>query len=151
MNKVHSNNQESVMSALPQTENPKEKLGDFMTTPVKSVDVNTTIQEAAKQMDAKNISALITTENEKHIGIVTERDFTRKVVAEGLSPADPISKIMSTPLYTMDKNQHIFEAVEFMTDKNTRHITVTENDKVVGILTIKNTFSYYMRLFGLEL
>ncbi|MBN4080003.1 CBS domain-containing protein [bacterium AH-315-C08] len=139
------------MSALPQTENPKEKVGDFMTTPVKSVDVNTTIQEAAKQMDAKNISALITTENGKHIGIVTERDFTRKVVAEGLSPADPISKIMSTPLYTMDKNQHIFEAVEFMTDKNTRHITVTENDKVVGILTIKNTFSYYMRLFGLEL
>jgi len=122
-----------------------------MTTPVKSVDVNATIQEAAKQMDAKNISALITTENGNHIGIVTERDFTRKVVAEGLSLADPISKIMSTPLYTMDKNQHIFEAVEFMTDKNTRHITVTENDEVVGILTIKNTFSYYMRLFGLEL
>ena len=64
---------------------------------------------------------------------------------------DPLSKIMSTPLYTIDKNQHIFEAVECMTDKNTRHITVTENDDVVGILTIKNTFSYYMRLFGLEL
>jgi signal-transduction protein with cAMP-binding, CBS, and nucleotidyltransferase domain len=139
------------MSALPQTETPKEKLGDFMTTPVKSVDVNATIQEAAGQMDAKNISALITTENGKHVGIVTERDFTRKVVAEGISPSDPVSKIMSTPLYTMDKNQHIFEAVEFMTDKNTRHITVTENDNVVGILTIKNTFSYYMRLFGLEL
>jgi signal-transduction protein with cAMP-binding, CBS, and nucleotidyltransferase domain len=51
----------------------------------------------------------------------------------------------------MYKNQHIFEAVEFMTDKNTRHITVTENDDVVGILTIENTFSYYRRLFGLEL
>jgi signal-transduction protein with cAMP-binding, CBS, and nucleotidyltransferase domain len=100
------------------------------------------IQEAAMQMDAKNISALITTENGKHIGIVTERDFTPKVVAEGLSLADPISKIMSTPLYTMDKNQHIFEAVEIMKDKNIRHITVTENDSVVGILTIKNTFSY---------
>jgi signal-transduction protein with cAMP-binding, CBS, and nucleotidyltransferase domain len=51
----------------------------------------------------------------------------------------------------MDKNQHIFEAVEIMNDKNTRHITVTENDSVVGILTIKNIFSYYMKLFGLEL
>ncbi len=139
------------MSALPQPENPKEKLGDFMTTPVKSVDVNESIQEAAKQMDAKNISALITTENGKHIGIVTERDFTRKVVGEGRSLSDPISTIMSTPLYTMDANQHIFEAVEFMTDNNTRHITVTENGEVVGILTIKNTFSYYMKLFGLEL
>ena len=139
------------MNALPQTESPKEKVGDFMTTPVKSVDVNATIQEAAGQMDSKNISALITTENEIHVGIVTERDFTRKVVAKWLSPANPVSKIMSTPLYTMYKNQHIFEAVEFMTDKNTRHITVTENDDVVGILTIENTFSYYRRLFGLEL
>lgn len=139
------------MSALPKSDSPMEKLGDFMTTPVKSVDLNATIQEAAKQMDAKNISALITTENGKHIGIVTERDFTRKVVAEGLSLSDPVSKIMSTPLYTMDTNKHIFEAVEFMTDNNTRHITVTENDKVVGLLTIKNTFSYYMKLFGLEL
>ena len=139
------------MSALPQPENPKEKVGDFMTTPVKSVDVNTTLQEAAGQMDSKNISALITTENGKHIGIVTERDFTRKVVGEGRSPSDPVSTIMSTPLYTMDTNQHIFEAVEFMTDNNTRHITVTDNNEVVGILTIKNTFSYYMKLFGLEL
>ena len=122
-----------------------------MTTPVKSIDVNATIQEAAGQMDAKNISALITTENGKHVGTVIERGFTRKVVAKGLSPADPVSNIMSTPLYTMDKNQHIFEAVEFMTDNNTRHITVTENDDVVGILTIKNIFSYYRRLFGLEL
>ena len=109
------------------------------------------IQEAAMQMDAKNISALITTENGKHISIVTERYFTPKAVAEGLSLANPISKIMSTPLFTIDKNQHIFEAVEIMNDKNTRHITVTENDSVVGILTIKNIFSYYMKLFGLEL
>ncbi|MBC8283765.1 MAG: CBS domain-containing protein [Nitrospinae bacterium] len=139
------------MSALPQPESPKEKLGDFMTTPIKCVDVNATIQEAAKQMDAKNISALITTDNGNHVGIVTERDFTRKVVGEGLAPTEPVSKIMSTPLYTMDANQHIFEAVEFMTDNNTRHITVTEKNEVVGILTIKNTFSYYMKLFGLEL
>ena len=139
------------MSALPQSENPKEKLGGFMTTPVKSVDVNETIQNAARQMDAKNISALITTENGKHIGIVTERDFTRKVVAEGLSLTEPVSKIMSTSLYTMNANKHIFEAVEFMTDNNTLHITVPENDKVAGILTIKNTFAYYMNLFGLEM
>ena len=47
-----------------------------MTTPVKSFDVNATIQEAAGQMDAKNISVLITTENGKHVDIVTERNFT---------------------------------------------------------------------------
>jgi|TARA_B100000809_G_C14792714_1_gene407260 signal-transduction protein with cAMP-binding, CBS, and nucleotidyltransferase domain len=56
---------------------------------------------------------------------------------------------MSQPLYTLDINNHILEASEHMTDKNTRHITVTDQGKVVGIITVKNTFSYYMNLFGL--
>ena len=53
------------------------------------------------------------------------------------------------PTSTLDINNHILEASEHMTDKNTRHITVTDQGKVVGIITVKNTFSYYMNLFGL--
>ena len=56
---------------------------------------------------------------------------------------------MSQPLYTLDRNNHILETAEFMTDHNTRHITVTDQGKVVGIITVKNTFNYYMNLFGL--
>ena len=56
---------------------------------------------------------------------------------------------MSQPLYTLDVNNHILEDAEHMTDKNTRHITVTDQGKVVGIITVKNTFNYYMNLFGL--
>lgn len=139
------------MSTLPQLKTPRERLGNYMTKSVEFVDVNATIQQAAKQMDAKNISALITRDNGKPVGIVTERDFTRKVVGEGRSPAEPVSKIMNTPLYTMDANRHIFEAVEFMKDNNIRHTAVTDKNEVVGILTTKNTFAYYMELFKLEL
>ena len=53
------------------------------------------------------------------------------------------------PTSALDINNHILEASEHMTDKNTRHITVTDQGKVVGIITVKNTFSYYMNLFGL--
>jgi signal-transduction protein with cAMP-binding, CBS, and nucleotidyltransferase domain len=138
------------MSELPQSDQPKEKLGDFMTTPVISIDVKATVQDAAHLMGSEGASAILTTENGVHVGIITERDFTRKVVGEGLSLSTPVSEIMSCPLYTLDRNLHILEAAESMTDRNTRHITVTEDGKkVVGIITVKNTFSYYMNLFGL--
>ena len=52
---------------------------------------------------------------------------------------------MSQPLYTLDRNNHILEAEEFMTDHNTRHITVTDQGKVVGIITVKNTFNYLVK------
>ena len=68
--------QENVMTELPQSEHPKEKLGDFMTTPVISIDVKACVQEAAHLMDTENASAILTTENGDHVGIVTERDFT---------------------------------------------------------------------------
>jgi len=68
--------QENVMTELPQSEHPKEKLGDFMTTPVISIDVKASVQEAAHLMDTENASAILTTENGDHVGIVTERDFT---------------------------------------------------------------------------
>jgi signal-transduction protein with cAMP-binding, CBS, and nucleotidyltransferase domain len=68
--------QENVMTELPQSEHPKEKLGDFMTIPVISIDVKASVQEAAHLMDTENASAILTTENGDHVGIVTERDFT---------------------------------------------------------------------------
>ncbi|MBT7934672.1 MAG: CBS domain-containing protein, partial [Nitrospina sp.] len=105
---------------------------------------------AAHLMDTENASAILITENENHVGIITERDFTRKVVGAGLPLSTLVSEIMSQPLYTLDHNNHILEAAEFMTDHNTRHITVTDQGKVVGIITVKNTFAYYMNLFGLE-
>ena len=137
------------MTGLPQSEHPKEKLFDFMTTHVISIDVSATVQEAAHLMDVENASAILITENDKHIGIITERDFTRKVVGGGLALSTLVTKIMSQPLYTLDKDNHILEASEFMTDHNTRHISVTDKGKVVGIVTVKNTFAYYMNLFGL--
>jgi signal-transduction protein with cAMP-binding, CBS, and nucleotidyltransferase domain len=137
------------MTGLPQSEQPKEKLGDFMTTPVISIDVKATVQDAAHLMDTENASAILTTENGTHVGIITERDFTRKVVGAGLPLSTPVSEVMSCPLYTLDRSNHILEAAEFMTDRNTRHITVTDDGKVVGIITVKNTFAYYMNLFGL--
>ena len=57
------------MTGIPQSEHRKEKLGDFMTTPVISIDVKASVQEAAHFMDTENSSAILTTANRDHVGI----------------------------------------------------------------------------------
>jgi CBS domain-containing protein len=132
------------------SDGPKEKLGDYMKSPVTCIDSKESVQAAAKQMEDEGVSAILIKVNGEFTGIVTERDFTRKVVAAGLELKTPISEIMNIPIYTMDKNQHILQGIEFMTDNNTRHLTITDNGEIVGIITVKDSFSYYMRVFGLE-
>lgn len=131
-------------------EEPKERIRDFMNSPVTSADCNVTIQEAARIIKGKNVSALLIKENDEYVGIVTERDFTRKAAGEGLDPkTTKISTIMSQPLNTIDKNQHILQANEFMHEKHVRHISITDEGKIVGILSSRDVFVYYLRLFGI--
>jgi CBS domain-containing protein len=132
------------------SDGPKEKLGDYMKSPVTSIDSKENVQKAAKLMEDEGVSAILIKVDGEFTGIVTERDFTRKIVAGGLALETPISEIMNVPIYTMDKNQHILQGIEFMTDNNTRHLTITDDGKIVGIITVKDSFSYYMRVFGLE-
>jgi CBS domain-containing protein len=132
------------------SEGSKEKLGDYMKSPVTCIDSKENVQKAAKLMEDEGVSAILIKVNGEFTGIVTERDFTRKIVASGLALDTPISEIMNVPIYTMDKNQHILQGIEFMTDNNTRHLTITDNGEIVGIITVKDSFSYYMRVFGLE-
>ncbi len=132
------------------SDEPKERLGDYMKSPVTSIDSKENVQAAAKLMEEEGVSAILVKVDDEYTGIVTERDFTRKVVGGGLSHETSISEIMNVPIYTMDRNQHILQGIEFMTDNNTRHLTVTDGGKIVGIITVKDSFSYYMKVFGLE-
>ena len=132
------------------SDEPKERLGDYMKSPVTSIDSKENVQAAAKLMEEEGVSAILVKVDDEYTGIVTERDFTRKVVGGGLSHETSISEIMNVPIYTMDRNQHILQGIEFMTDNNTRHLTVTDGGKIVGSITVKDSFSDYMKVFGLE-
>ncbi|MEC7641625.1 MAG: CBS domain-containing protein [Nitrospinota bacterium] len=100
-----------------QEKDPKEKVKDFMSSPVNSDDFNATIQDPAQIMSTKNVSAILIKENEEYVGIVTERDFTRRTAGEGVDPKTAkISTIVGQPFNTMDLNQHVSQANEFMHD-----------------------------------
>ncbi|MBI5032440.1 MAG: cyclic nucleotide-binding/CBS domain-containing protein [Chloroflexi bacterium] len=96
----------------------------------------TTIQRAAAIMrDAHVSSILINDAKGFPIGIVTDRDLRNKVVANGLSPMQPITKIMAAPVTAVDREDLAFEALLKMLNSGIHHLLVTENGKGIGVIT----------------
>lgn len=115
---------------------------------VDKVDSNVSISEAAKLMDLKSSGSILVEENNKVIGIMTERDILRKVVAKGKNPDElKVKDIMNYPVLTIEANQDIMEASRIMDKERIRRLVVTENDKIVGKVTansISRNLKFYL-------
>ena len=111
------------------------KVKDLMTENVVTIDANKTVFEAATVMSKNNVGDLIIMENDSPVGIVTERDFVRRVLAEGKSTNLRISEIMSTPLRVIDPEAPIKEAARIMISRRIRRLPVIKDNKLVGIVT----------------
>ena len=109
-----------------QEEKIEETIGDYITSPVQSVTGTTTILEVSQLMAEKNISSVLVKNGKEFIGIITERDLTQKVVGKGLDPkTTPVTETMSRPLITLDVEQPVTEANQFMAKHKIRHLAVT--------------------------
>jgi len=108
---------------------------DIMTKAVVSIDVAATITDAAKMMEDTKIGAIVVTENNTPVGIVTDRDFAIKVVAHAYDPTTPVRMIMSSPLYSISPDESIRMIADFMYTRGIRKLPVIDNDKVIGIVT----------------
>lgn len=111
------------------------KVKDIMTKTVVTIEADKTVSEAAVLMTEKNVSNLIVMNDVTPIGIVTERDFVRKVLAKNKPPTIKISEIMSTPLRVIDPDAPIKEAARKMIRKGIRRLPVIHDNKLVGIVT----------------
>ena len=106
-----------------------------------TVDKQATAMEVAGIMDTKNVGSVLVVDKTdgKYVGIVTERDIVRKVVAKGLDGSSYLVKgVMSSPLVTIESTKTIFEAGDLMDQKKVRHLAVTEGSEVVGIVSIRD-------------
>ena len=108
---------------------------DIMARTLITVNKSTTALQIAKMMQQGGIGTVIVKEGENPVGIVTDRDFATKIAANNLSFDTPVEKIMSTPLITINHNEPISAAAQRMTSKKIRKLAVTENGKIVGIIT----------------
>ena len=93
--------------------------------------------EALRMMAEKNVGALMVMENDQLVGIISERDYARKVALMGKTSVDtPISEIMASPVWTVTLQQSREECMALMTAKRIRHLPVLDGGRVVNILSI---------------
>ena len=124
-------------------------IGELMTEKIETIYIFSSAQEASKKMKELNVSSLLVIDNNnnKPIGIITERDLVRKVCADGTSSNNIITKnIMSSfPLVTIDSRSPVEAAADAMIQNKIRHLLVVENNditKPVGIMTPTDFVGY---------
>lgn len=104
-----------------------------------SVSPNSPVIEALKTMADKNIGSLVVVENDEYMGLLTERDYARKVILKGKSSADTlVSEIMSTGLPRITPDNSIDTCMHIMSESNIRYLPVFDHDKLCGIISIND-------------
>ena len=113
------------------------KVVDVMVREVITVDENSTVKEAVDIMNEFQIGSLIVLEKGKAIGIVTERDFLRRVIGEGKDAKNTrVGEIMTTPLVVVESSTDLEEAVKLMFQRKIKKLAVVDAKKLVGIVTL---------------
>jgi CBS domain-containing protein len=98
-----------------------------------------TVLQALQLMAEKNIGALIVTEGDQVVGIVSERDYSRKMILQGRSSvATPVSAIMSAPVISVTSAQNTRDCLKLMGKGHLRHLPVIDDGKLVGLLSVSN-------------
>jgi CBS domain-containing protein len=108
-----------------------------------SITPDITVYQALEYMVEKNVSALLVIEDDKLIGIFTEKDYARKVILKGkASKKALIREIMTTNPVTISRDTPIDDCMRLMTNQFVRHLTVIENNKVIGIISIGDVVKF---------
>jgi CBS domain-containing protein len=102
-----------------------------------SISPDATVFDAIQMMADKNIGALLVTENSKLVGIISERDYMRKIVVKGkASKTTAVREILSSHVIHVSPAHTVEECMRLMTDHHFRHLPVLDGDKILGIVSI---------------
>ena len=126
------------------------KVHDCMTTKPVAVKSDSTLQKCAEVMSKNHVGALVIKDDHKSIGLITEQDLVRKVIAMGINPlGKKITDYMEKKLVTISSGEDIYNALIKMRDHNIRHLPVVDDGKMVGLLTLKDILKIEPQLFEL--
>jgi len=104
---------------------------------IQSISPKASVYEALEKMCEKEIGALVVMENKKIVGIISERDYARKIILQGkTSKQTTVKEVMSSNLFSVTPDTSVEDAMVLMTGKHVRHLPVFEKTKFVGIISI---------------
>jgi CBS domain-containing protein len=114
-----------------------KQLLDRKGTALFSVGPEDPVLEAIRQMADRHVGALLVMKGDELVGIVSERDYARKVILMGRSSRDtPVWQIMSAPVHTVSPNHSVEDCMRLMTERRIRHLPVVERGRVAGVVSI---------------
>ena len=108
---------------------------DVMISDLAVLDISTSIKDAAKIMDKKNIGCVIVSKDNLPVGILTERDFVKRIASREISLTSSLEKVMSSPLIAISPDETVWEAAQIMKTKNIHKLPVKQNNQIIGIVT----------------
>ncbi len=104
---------------------------------IESVHPDDSVFDAIQKLANANIGSLMVVEDDRPVGIFTERDYARNVILKGKSsPTTPVRDIMTTRVIYVQPEQTVEECMAIMTDKHIRHLPVLEDEKLIGMISI---------------
>jgi CBS domain-containing protein len=102
-----------------------------------TIEPDDPVLDAVQQMAEHSVGALLVMKGNELVGILSERDYARKVILRGRSSSEtPVWQIMSAPVLTVGPQQSAEECMQLMTDRRVRHLPVVEGGQVLGVLSI---------------
>ena len=126
------------------------KVCDAMTKAPITVSPSASIQLCAQIMEVNNVGSLLVKEGSSLLGIFTDEDIVRKIIAKGIDPKkESVEKHMVKKLITISPEKDIFDALMLMTDEDIRQLPVMANNKMLGLLTLKDVLKIEPELFDL--
>lgn len=119
-------------------------LAVMMSRDLRAISPEATLAEAARMMHDARIGALLVRDQDSYVGVVSETDLVRKGMACGLDPArEQVRAIMSSPVISIEIDRSAHEASDLMALKAIRHLAVTQDGQIVGIISVRDLLRYF--------
>ncbi len=125
-------------------------VAEFMSSEVRSVHKSASIKEAGRLLQKWRIGSLLVDDGSRYIGIITDTDLSRKAVAKGLDPnSTTVVTCMSKAVVTIEDSEPIKEALRVMKKEGIRHLPVTEDGTIIGVLSVGDLLRAYQKMLEL--